>query len=154
MKQRVWPRAIGRLAAADAYVAALVAQHALTVYDHYASDRAWTTFFDTLAASRARLLTRCEPASGAFDGSDDAADLLSLAFCNGWEKPAEYGGHRITVTPTASRCHPTRSPGGWCRSACRRGVSSGASIVMLPICVRWSPPQQRNGSKALHAGWL
>jgi hypothetical protein len=110
VKQRVWPRAIGRLAAADAYVAALVAQHALTVYDHYAGDPAWTTFFATLAASRARLLTRCEPAAAASLEADypfvRAADLLSLAFCNGWEKPAEYGGHRITVTPDGLEVSP------------------------------------------------
>ena len=110
VKQRVWPRAIDQLEAADPYVAALVAQHALTVYDHYASDPAWSPFFATMAAARARLLARCDPAVAAALESDypfvRAADLLSLAFCNAWDKPAEYSGHRITVTPDGVAVSP------------------------------------------------
>ena len=44
IRHRVWPRAIERLSA-DPWAAALVAQHAITVYDRYRPDPSRTTFF-------------------------------------------------------------------------------------------------------------
>src|SRR5687768_1060872 len=44
VRHRVWPRAVARLAN-DPWAAALVAQHALTVYERFRMDAAWATFF-------------------------------------------------------------------------------------------------------------
>src|SRR5262249_51824836 len=52
VRQGLWPRAIEHLAARDAYVGALVAQHALTVYRRYQHDPAWQPFFPPLERLR------------------------------------------------------------------------------------------------------
>jgi hypothetical protein len=108
VRHGVWPRAIERLAA-DPWAAALVAQHAVTVYDRFRSDRDWTSFFDTMEAARDGMLR----ASGLpFDdlAADyqfvRLADLISLTFCVGWTDPQHFGdwtvellGSRVAVTP-------------------------------------------------------
>ena len=53
VRHRVWPRGVARLAD-DPWAAALVAQHALTVYDRFRSDAGWTPFFDELAGVKKR----------------------------------------------------------------------------------------------------
>lgn len=110
VRQRVWPRAIQRLADRP-WAAALVAQHALTVYSRFRSDAAWTDFFAGLSSSRDALLAAV---GGALtDLLDDysfvrLADLISLAFCTGWTDERRFGlwtvvlsGTRVTVTPGA-----------------------------------------------------
>ena len=108
VRHGVWPRAIERLAA-DPWAAALVAQHAITVYDRFRSDRDWTSFFATMEAARDDMLR----ASGLpFDdlAADyqfvRLADLISLTFCVGWTDPQHFGtwtvellGPRVAVTP-------------------------------------------------------
>ncbi len=44
VRHGVWPRAIARLAG-DPWAAALVAQHAITVYDRFRVEPEWSTFF-------------------------------------------------------------------------------------------------------------
>src|SRR5262245_38554058 len=44
VRHSVWPRGVARLGN-DPWAAALVAQHAVTVYDRFRSDAAWSTFF-------------------------------------------------------------------------------------------------------------
>ena len=55
VRHGVWPRGVARLAD-DPWAAALVAQHALTVYDRFRSDAEWTPFFDEMAAARGAML--------------------------------------------------------------------------------------------------
>jgi hypothetical protein len=110
MRQRVWPRGIQRLADTP-WAAALVAQHALTVYSRFRSDAAWTDFFAGLTSSRNALLAS-EHGSLA-DLLDDytfvrLGDLISLAFCTGWTDEHRFGewhvvlsGAQVTVTPGA-----------------------------------------------------
>ncbi|OFW04342.1 MAG: hypothetical protein A3H96_27420 [Acidobacteria bacterium RIFCSPLOWO2_02_FULL_67_36] len=86
VKQRIWPRAVSRLEQADPYVAALVAQHALTIHAPMRRERSWASFFGVIAARRDELAAR---AGGTATLDDDyrwvrSADLLSLIFCNGW----------------------------------------------------------------------
>lgn len=108
VRHRVWPRGVARLAATP-WAAALVAQHAVTVYDRFRSDAAWTTFFERMEAERdAMRRTSGRPAA---DLADDYAyvrlgDLMSLTFCTGWTEPqtfelwtVERSGERVTVTP-------------------------------------------------------
>jgi hypothetical protein len=104
----VWPRGVARLAH-DPWAAALVAQHALTVYDRFRVDAEWTSFFEEMAAGRDSMLR----ASGG--PLEDLlaeypfvrlGDLISLTFCAGWTEPQRYGdwtvrlaGTRVVVTP-------------------------------------------------------
>lgn len=109
VRQGVWPRGVARLAQQDSWAAALVAQHALTVYDRYRGDDDWLAFFDELEATRARLVP---VAARSLDLLIDdyqyvrIGDLLSLVFCNQWREEQSFGRWRfqleadtIVVTP-------------------------------------------------------
>ena len=110
VRHGVWPRAIARLAD-DPWAAALVAQHAITVYDRFRADAEWTSFFAEMEVARDAMLR----ASGLpFDdlAADYAfvrlADLISLTFCVGWTDEQRFGGWtvhasgaRVVVTPDA-----------------------------------------------------
>jgi hypothetical protein len=101
VRQQLWPRAIDQLAARDPYVAALVAQHALTVYRRFAPTPGWASFFPAIEWRRddlfADLATATPPADGTPAPSFDSflqdyvivglGDLFSLIFCNGWTDP-------------------------------------------------------------------
>ena len=63
VRQAVWPRSIAALEG-DPWAAALVAQHALTVYDRFRSDRDWTSFF-TRPGFRSTAWLRITPSSGS-----------------------------------------------------------------------------------------
>ena len=105
----VWPRGVGRLSDRP-YTAALVANHAVFVYDRYRADAQWQPFFAEMTDLRDRHLA----ASGA--SLDDLhhdyrclrlGDLLSLTFCNAWPEPQadafgyriRFDGTRLTVSP-------------------------------------------------------
>jgi hypothetical protein len=108
VRHGVWPRGIARLAG-DPWAAALVAQHALTVYSRFQSDKDWTAFFVEMEAARDAMLR----ASGRplADLLDDypflrLGDLISLAFCTGSSDEQRFGdwtvqlsGTRVVVTP-------------------------------------------------------
>ena len=108
LRQGVWPRAVERLAG-DPWAAALVAQHAITVYDRFRSDDAWTQFFADMEALRDNLLARTTLRLD--DLIVDYAfvrlgDLISLTFCTGWTTPQHYldwtvqrDGDTVLVTP-------------------------------------------------------
>ena len=109
VRQRVWPRAVARLAD-DPWTAALVAQHALTAYDRYRQDPEWTEFFDRMTALRDDLV---RASGGALaDLLEDylyvrLGDLISLSFClgrSGEQQFADYtiqssGDGRVLVSP-------------------------------------------------------
>lgn len=109
VRQRVWPRAVLRLSA-DAWAAALVAQHALTAYDRFRQDPDWSVFFDAMTAQRNDMVRR---ATGHLDDLLDdyvfvrLGDLISLTFClgsAGEQRFADYiimprGAGRIAVDP-------------------------------------------------------
>lgn len=110
VRHGVWPRAVARLVA-DPWAAALVAQHALTVYDRFRSAAEWRPFFAEMEAARHAMLR----ASGM--PLDDLVadypfvrlgDLISLAFCTGSTDEQRFGewtvqcsGTRVVVTPDA-----------------------------------------------------
>lgn len=101
VRHRIWPRGVDRLAGQDAYAAALVAQHALTVHGQMHGEAPWRTFFDEMTARRTVLLERCGVAAARTLDADyafvNAADRLSLAFCTGWTQPLESHGRRIIL---------------------------------------------------------
>lgn len=107
VRHRVWPRAVERLAR-DPWAAALVAQHAITVYDRFRPDPAWAPFFAAMEALRDRMAGFGDAAA---DLRDDYAfvrlgDLVSLTFCTGWTDDQRYAdwtvrlsGDRVRVAP-------------------------------------------------------
>lgn len=108
VRHRVWPRAVARLVQ-DPWAAALVAQHAITVYDRFRADQAWTTFFSEMELLRDRMLRE---AGGSRAGLDAdyvyvrLGDLISLAFCTGWTDEHRFAqwtvrldGRRVVVRP-------------------------------------------------------
>lgn len=99
VKQRVWQRVVGALAGEQPYVAALVAQHALTVYTDHRGKPEWQAFFARMADLRTAILSRCDPASAANIDEDyrfvRMGDILSLIFCGGWRQPYDHDGRHI-----------------------------------------------------------
>jgi hypothetical protein len=110
VRHGVWPRAVARLAA-DPWAAALVAQHALTVYDRFRSEAAWAPFFAGMTDARNEmLLVSGMPIETLVMDYPFVrlADLLSLTFCTGWTDEQRFGdwtvqlsGTRVVSTPDA-----------------------------------------------------
>jgi hypothetical protein len=102
VRQAIWPRAVAALAREDTYVAALVAQHALTVYRRYQHDPAWREFFPRLEALRDDLVAETTPEGRTSFLLDytivGLGDLCSLIFCNGWPEPYLMEGYRAILT--------------------------------------------------------
>jgi hypothetical protein len=111
-RQGLWPRAVDQLAVHDPYVAALVAQHALTIYRRYQHDPAWHPFFPQMEARRDDLFAEVLARSGRLDSFLQdytivgLCDLLSLVFCHGWAEPylmedyrAILDGDRLGIAP-------------------------------------------------------
>jgi len=86
VRHRVWPRGVARLAS-DPWAAALVAQHAITVYDRFRRDPEWTPFFSTMEELRDQMLSGSGlPLEELLDDYVFVrlGDLISLTFCTGW----------------------------------------------------------------------
>jgi hypothetical protein len=107
VRQAVWPRGVGRLAHAP-WAAALVAHHAITVYDRYAADAAWRAFFANLEVIRNEHVQRIGLTLSELE--DDyqmlrIGDLISLTFCNLWDEQSyqswtfRRADQHIVVTP-------------------------------------------------------
>jgi hypothetical protein len=108
VRQAVWPRGAARLAG-DPWAAALVAQHAITVYSRFRSDGEWSTFFARMEATRNDFIAATRlPFQTLLDDYTFVrlGDLLSLTFCTGWTDPQQYDrwtvvrhNDRVGVTP-------------------------------------------------------
>ena len=110
VRHGVWPRGVARLAD-DPWAAALVAQHAITVYDRFRSDAAWTPFFARMEDMRDEMVTASGlPLQVLLEDYPFVrlGDLLSLAFCTAWTDEHRIAGwavrqsdNRVEVTPGA-----------------------------------------------------
>jgi hypothetical protein len=109
IRRGIWPRGVERLSAFP-YPAALVAQHALHLFDKYRTDPEWAAFFDRMERLRAANLgaaaSRTEEELRRDYFFVRMADLLSLQFCDDWREPQRFGefeshwdGSRLTITP-------------------------------------------------------
>ena len=108
VRQTVWPRGVARLADRP-WAAALVAQHAITVYGRFRPDPEWASFFERMEKERDAMLR----ASGGSRAQLDAdypfvrlGDLISLTFCAGWTEEQRFdqwtvlrNGDLVLVTP-------------------------------------------------------
>jgi hypothetical protein len=97
VRHGVWPRGVARLAS-DPWAAALVAQHAITVYDRFRPDPEWTSFFSAIEAIRDQMLGGSGPPPEAL--LDDyvfvrLGDLISLTFCTGWSDEQRFAGWSV-----------------------------------------------------------
>lgn len=109
VRQGAFLHGVEALAAEDPYVAALVAQHGLTVYRRYQHEPAWQSFFPDLERRRDDLFAAGGPAPLGFLKDYSLlglCDLFSLVFCNGWREPhlmegyeVHLEGNRLVVTP-------------------------------------------------------
>jgi hypothetical protein len=104
VRQGAFRRGVETLAPVDPYVAALVAQHGLTVYRRYQHDPAWSSFFPDLEQRRDDLCAPFLARVGAqpFTFLQDytvlgLCDLCSLVFCNGWREPHLMEGYEIVL---------------------------------------------------------
>jgi hypothetical protein len=107
VRQGVWPRGVERLSH-DPWAAALVAQHALTVYDRYRADPAWSEFLTTMTSMRDALVARTgKPLPELERGYPFVrmGDLISLVYCNPWKEETyrdwtiRFEDDVVTVTP-------------------------------------------------------
>jgi hypothetical protein len=107
VRQGVWPRAVERLSH-DPWAAALVAQHAVTVYDRFRSDREWADFFREMEAMRDRLVASTALTREQLDADYPfvrIGDLISLVYCNKWREETyrewtfRFDRDVVTVTP-------------------------------------------------------
>lgn len=93
----IWPRAV-KLLESSPYVAALVAQHALQIYEPYRRTMA-SGFFGEMEALRNRHLAEAAPLT--FDDLVrdyffvQMGDTLSLTFCNAWTGSRRLAGYTI-----------------------------------------------------------
>ena len=100
VRQGVWPRGVGALADTDPYAAALVAQHALTVYTRLRANPDWDAFFAKMGVIRDALLkkTNLRPIDLEADYTYvRLGDLISLAFCTGSNDLNQFGGYRVEL---------------------------------------------------------
>ena len=110
IRQGVWPRSVA-LASHAPYSAALIAQHAVHIFERYRGRHDWQPFFAQMESLRAEQLARAGGVTLDTLVADyrylRLADLLSLTFCNQWREPqGEEHGHtirldagRVTITP-------------------------------------------------------
>jgi hypothetical protein len=83
VRHAVWPRAVSRLAD-DPWVGALVAHHALTVYDRFRRSEEWSRFFAQMQEARDTMLRASTLSLDALTADYPylrLGDLISLAFC-------------------------------------------------------------------------
>jgi len=113
VRQRVWPCSVTRLSETP-YAAALVAQHAMSVYRSNRPNPEWARFFRKLEELRDSMLDSCESLV-LEDLTRDyffvrVGDLMSLIFCNGWTKPEQLDRYELRVN--GCRLHVTPDPFG------------------------------------------
>lgn len=100
VRHRVWPRAIQRLAQ-HPWPAALVAEHAVVVYDRFRVEDDWAPFFAEIEAARDQMV-RASGLTSRELVSDYTyvrlADLISLFFCMAVSLPQHVGEWSVQLT--------------------------------------------------------
>jgi hypothetical protein len=109
VRQGIWPRGVERLRDVP-YAAALVAEHALSVYEHYRDRPAWAGFFTSMEEMRDAALAAAAPRTLADLRRDyffvRMGDLASLAFCNAWREPQKLARYELRLEGSELRFAP------------------------------------------------
>jgi hypothetical protein len=113
VRQAVWPRAVDTLRDTP-YEAALVAQHALTIYRRYEGQPSYEAFFRQVARERDALFQRCQDTlpGGSLGSFMQAyawlsiADLLSLIVCHGWSDRFDADHYQAVLHGDVLRLDP------------------------------------------------
>ena len=100
LRQGVWLRGSTRAAGMHPWAGALVAHHAISVYQRFRQDPDWTGFFADMETRRARLVE-----AAALTMQELAADyvflrlgdLVSLAFCTRSAADTRHAGSRLRL---------------------------------------------------------
>ena len=100
VRQAVWPRGVARLTR-DPWAAALVAHHAITIFERYRGDSAWEWFFGEMETTRTMMKNASRFSLDAL--MDDyrfvgLGDQISLTFCNGWREEQRFEEWRVQLT--------------------------------------------------------
>jgi hypothetical protein len=115
VRQGVWPRSVANLSD-NPWAAALVAQHAMTVYDRYRGQRDWDPFFERMTSLRDYMLSRVEHESLESLHADyrflRLSDLASLAFCNLWDDVQRFAGYEVMFASDVLTIRPDPFDGG------------------------------------------
>jgi hypothetical protein len=151
VKQEVWAKAIDAVRQTSPYAAALIAEHALFVYQANRVKPAWRGFFETL--ERRRTLLLADAGVSREDLTDDyrfvgLADLLSLAFCNAWDEPRERLGHTVRCAGDEVIVHPPLigpTPVPFAVSGRRVGDKRYASLGELRAALKATPIERLTG---------
>ena len=109
VRQGVWPRGVARLAD-DPWAAALVAQHAIVIFNRYRSEPAWTQFFVEMETMRREMVQASElllPELLADYWFLGLGDVISLTFCNGWTDVQEFDPWSVHLTGSQVSVWPT-----------------------------------------------
>src|SRR4051812_622192 len=98
VRQRVWPRCGEMVATRDPYAAALIAQHAIPVYDRLRDRPEWSGFFRDIAFRRDALVRQIGTPLEQL--VEDYAflrlgDLISLTFCTQSMDLSQFGEWRV-----------------------------------------------------------
>jgi Protein of unknown function (DUF3891) len=119
VKHDLWPHGIARVAKMNPRAGALVAQHAITVYNYRAREPEWHPFFGPITAMRDDLLRQLGVID---DGGRDAfardyrcvrlGDFFSLQFCNGWTDAQDTEGYRVELRGSTLIIAPDPFDGG------------------------------------------
>jgi len=104
IKHEIWVRGITRVARSSPRAAALVAEHALTVYAYRRDEHSWASFFASITALRDELLSQVgattRHARDMFESEYRCVrlgDSWSLQFCNAWHQRQETLGYTATL---------------------------------------------------------
>ncbi|MGE3842130.1 MAG: DUF3891 family protein [Vicinamibacterales bacterium] len=117
VRQAVWGRAVDELASESTYAAALIAQHALTIYRRFRQESEWQVFFAAMESARDHWFSTDRRLDGTRGGALDPplhgrltflqdyatlrlGDLLSLSFCLGIGTTEQADGYEVTSDGT------------------------------------------------------
>jgi uncharacterized protein DUF3891 len=138
VRQGVWPRCISQLEPHDPYAAALIGQHALTVYDRLRSAPDWQPFFDDITQRRDALVAHA--AIPLAQLVDDYAfvrlgDLISLTVCTEDMELSQFGDWRVRRAADGAIVDPD---------------PFGGAVVSTEIAARELPSKTYPSDAALH----
>ena len=119
VRHRVWPRGVARLAA-NPWAAALVAQHAITIYDRFRADAAWAAFFTEMESLRTTFVGGAGLTLGDLLADYPfvrLGDLISLSFCTGWTSEQRYADWSVHAEGAHVIVRSAVAPGLFARSS-------------------------------------